>query len=119
VCHAPQAAMTDVPRFWPLLDCTILSRHSMTRSSLAPSSTSLHMTAATEAGAKAVLSVYFGPSEKGPQNDTCAGGVSKGAAALPRLVNAAGCAIICPLKTFLLLRGRAKTACARLGRMHG
>jgi hypothetical protein len=39
--HAPQAAMTEVPRFWPLLDCTILSRHSMTRSSLAPSNTSL------------------------------------------------------------------------------
>jgi hypothetical protein len=39
---SPHAAMTLVPRFTPLPDCTSLSRHSITRSSLAFSSTSLH-----------------------------------------------------------------------------
>lgn len=74
VCHAPQAAMTDVPRFWPLLDCTILSRHSITRSSLAPSSTSLHEVRREEA-ATAVLSVCLvrGRDSYG----TCAAGVMR------------------------------------------
>lgn len=121
VCHAPQAAMTDVPRFWPLLDCTILSRHSMTRSSLAPSSTSLHE-ARREAAATAVLSVCLVRGRDSHLQLRCGGNASRCWKALPCPLELSALLVephFVPLKLFCGFPGRAQTACARCTRMHG